>query len=444
VFHGARDFSDMYIKEEPVDPTDMEDAGEIGDTQAYRNDVKIEMESDEGSDEECGGGRSELGDDDTFTKNLKYAPRTKNELRLCDLPPVPEIDATINESEVTKIGVIASFVDELVVVESCPGNPAIDLESVLFLDMGQRALGTVFDVIGPVNQPYYCIRFNSKEHIQTKDICPGMDVFYAPKSDEFTSYVFLDQLMRLKISDASWRDDEEPPPQFLDYSDDEEERIAKKEVVITKMVKAGASEEEVAKKRARLHAPRQQQQQQQQDYLPNNRNISVGNNCNYDNNTSGNMHYNDQRHDNGMYSSTMNPFYRQERRFNPRDQGPVTWNSYRPQQNLQRNPWPQNDTNSRFPGADQSYINSMPPFSPTPPPFRASPSPSFNAPPPPATPPPPGAGYGHMNRPPPQFSQPPPMFSPGPPQPPHPNNQQQYQHQQQQQSPWNQPRNNYY
>jgi hypothetical protein len=72
VFHGARDFSDMYIKEEPVDPTDMEDAGEIGDTQAYRNDVKIEMESDEGSDEECGGGRSELGDDDTFTSKLFY------------------------------------------------------------------------------------------------------------------------------------------------------------------------------------------------------------------------------------------------------------------------------------------------------------------------------------------------------------------------------------
>ena len=38
------------------------------------------------------------------------------------------------------------------------GNPALDLDSVLFLDSGSRVLGRVFDVIGPVQRPYYCVR----------------------------------------------------------------------------------------------------------------------------------------------------------------------------------------------------------------------------------------------------------------------------------------------
>ena len=89
---------------------------------------------------------------------------------MSELPPVQDLDFTVNESEVTKIGVIRSSVDELVVIESLPGNPAIDIDSVLFLDHGKRALGRVFDVIGPVALPYYCVRFNSKDHIQVFDI----------------------------------------------------------------------------------------------------------------------------------------------------------------------------------------------------------------------------------------------------------------------------------
>ena len=42
--------------------------------------------------------------------------------------------------------------------------------------------------------------------------------------------------MKLKISDASWKDDEEPPPDFLEYSDDEQERAAKQQRTINKMI----------------------------------------------------------------------------------------------------------------------------------------------------------------------------------------------------------------
>ena len=46
-----------------------------------------------------------------------------------------------------------------VVVKSLPNTAAVDLESVLFLEKGGRALGRVFDVFGPVSRPFYAVRY---------------------------------------------------------------------------------------------------------------------------------------------------------------------------------------------------------------------------------------------------------------------------------------------
>ena len=119
-------------------------------------------------------------------------------MRLCDLPPVEELDLTVPEAEVVKIGTVSSCVEELVVIESLPGVPAIDLDSVLFVESGRRALGRVFDVIGPVARPLYCVRFNSAAHIQRTGVLRGMEVFFAPRT-EYTTFVFLEQLMKMKI-----------------------------------------------------------------------------------------------------------------------------------------------------------------------------------------------------------------------------------------------------
>lgn len=70
----------------------------------------------------------------------------------------------------------------LVIVEAYLDTPALDLDSVLFLDEGDRALGHIFDVIGPVKQPMYCVRFNSKEHIEKNKVEVGMTVYCAPKT----------------------------------------------------------------------------------------------------------------------------------------------------------------------------------------------------------------------------------------------------------------------
>merc|ERR1719430_1629361 len=104
---------------------------------------------------------------------------------------------SVAEADCLEVGVISSTVDELVVIESNPGVPALDLETVLFLEKGAKALGKVFDVIGPVTRPYYVVRFNNDQHIQEKGVTKGLMVYYAPRT-EHTTFVFLEQLMMMK------------------------------------------------------------------------------------------------------------------------------------------------------------------------------------------------------------------------------------------------------
>jgi hypothetical protein len=85
----------------------------------------------------------------------------------------------------------------------------------------------VFDVIGPVSSPIYCIRFNSHEDIEEKGIKIGDKAFCAPRT-EYTSFVILSNIMG-KGSDASWKNDIEPPDNLVEYSDDEQERNAKRQ-----------------------------------------------------------------------------------------------------------------------------------------------------------------------------------------------------------------------
>ncbi|XP_026756147.1 H/ACA ribonucleoprotein complex non-core subunit NAF1 [Galleria mellonella] len=166
------------------------------------------------------------GDEDPVNRSGKLEPpRVLGELELDDLPPIEDLAISLPEQETTKIGTIASIVDRLVIVRSFPDTPAVDLDSILFLDNGAKTLGKVFDVFGPVTEPHYCVRFNSQEHVKERGIQTGLDVYIAPRS-QHTSYVFLSELMKLKGSDASWRNDIEPPPNQIDYSDDEEERKA--------------------------------------------------------------------------------------------------------------------------------------------------------------------------------------------------------------------------
>ena len=72
----------------------------------------------------------------------------------------------------------------------------------------------VYETFGPVKKPYYQIRFNKEEDIAKHcdgAIVPGAEVFHAPGHPEYTRYIFLSQLYKLKGSDASWEHNNEPP-----------------------------------------------------------------------------------------------------------------------------------------------------------------------------------------------------------------------------------------
>jgi len=319
---GCKDFSDVYIKEEPEDVEELwsvDTKGARDPTETVQEfmelqEVKVEIESEDESESDSSSSSDsdeELENAVTSTKEdaaekEEGPPRTKNELCTKDLPHIDDLTTTVEECDCLEVGVISSTVEDLVVIESNPGVPALDLETVLFLEKGAKALGKVFDVIGPVTRPFYVVRFNSGQHILDRGVAKGMMVYYAPKT-EHTTFVFLEQLMNMKISDASWFNDEEPPPHFIEYSDDEEERSAKKERKVQKIIEKGGNVTEVAAKRGRYEEGR-------------GRGRGRG----------GNQNGGQPAYCNSMYTAQTNPFYRSERAYDPR-QGQISWGHYHTQ-----------------------------------------------------------------------------------------------------------------
>ncbi|KAF9421296.1 hypothetical protein HW555_002768 [Spodoptera exigua] len=185
-------------------------------------------------------------------------PKVNGEMGLDDLPPIEDLAISLPAQDTTKIGTIVSIVDRLVIVRALPETPAVDLDSVLFLDKGAKALGRVFDVFGPVTEPHYCVRFNSVEHVRERGAQTGADVYIAPQS-QHTNYVFLTELMKIKGSDASWLHDVEPPPHQVEYSDDEEERRANRARKEQRKERTEESEDGETSKTTRKFAERRNQ-----------------------------------------------------------------------------------------------------------------------------------------------------------------------------------------
>jgi len=355
------DFGDLYIKEEPAwsldtdghkDPQDLivpefsvVQVEILRQVKRFRsnNDLQVKQEivSDSESSDSDSSEEEEIVQEKEKEEEVEKEPppKTKNELGLSDLPAVEDLSLKVKKSECQAIGLVSSLVDQLLVIESLPDLPALDLESVLFAieeadgegqDDDLAAIGRVFDVIGPVTRPYYCVRFNSEEHIRSKNLKKGQQIFFAPKT-EHTAFVFLEQLMKMKISDASWCNDEEVPLDFQEFSDDEQESKARQRKKLDKMVEKGVDPNKVEAKKARMEAGRAKHEQRHNDAR---RGVSEN-----------------PRVNNGLYSPQANPFYRQQRSYDPRTAGGgIRWNDYNvpqpfqphnQQQNYNMHPSPQ-------------------------------------------------------------------------------------------------------
>ncbi len=186
---------------------------------------ELALENDDDSDEE----------ENRFNSNQKYL-KTKGELTLNELEPVAQLKIDLDEKiKLIKMGVVLSIVDDkLVVIQSMldenQKTKPLDEETILF-DSKRKCLGKIFEVFGPVTSPFYSIRFNNTKEIKDYglDVQKGAYIYYAPDSNEYTKFIFnIDELRRIKGSDASWNNDNEPPVDCLEYSDDEKEQLAKK------------------------------------------------------------------------------------------------------------------------------------------------------------------------------------------------------------------------
>ena len=169
------------------------------------------------------------------TQTTQKYLKTKGELTIDDLQPVAQLSINLDDSiKLIKMGTVISIVDDkLVVIQSIMNESQLakplDEETILF-DSNRKCLGKIFEVFGPVTSPFYSIRFNNSKEI--KDNClivqKGNFIFYAPDSTKLTKFIFnVDDLRRVKGSDASWNHDNEPPAENLEYSDDENEQQAK-------------------------------------------------------------------------------------------------------------------------------------------------------------------------------------------------------------------------
>jgi len=204
------------------------------ETYRVRNEEMIDISSDScpdstSSDESDSSEASESEEPNVTFKNqlTKKIPVTKGELTIYDLPPIENLNIKLPVEELDHMGRVSSIIDVLVVVQSFKNKPVMNLDSILFLKTG-CPLGHVFDVFGPVVAPLYSIRFNSVQEIAERNIVLDTPVFYAPNYESpITDYVFYQQLLAVRGSDASWKHNNEPPAEYVDYSDDEQERMAK-------------------------------------------------------------------------------------------------------------------------------------------------------------------------------------------------------------------------
>ena len=72
---------------------------------------------------------------------------------------------------------------------------------LLFMSKGTTMMNClfsrqVFETFGPVQTPFYSVRFNVDRDINDKDVHVGDKVFYAPDMMEFSNFVFVTQLKK--------------------------------------------------------------------------------------------------------------------------------------------------------------------------------------------------------------------------------------------------------
>lgn len=175
--------------------------------------MKIFHESESDSSSESSVSEFEFDDDEVALESKEKTEilRTKNEV----LPVPKEITVSV-DCQISPLGTLESIVEGCCVIkQTC--KEVLNISAVILYE-DRFVLGEVEETFGNVKQPFYTVRVLDVE--QHKDRI-GSLVYYVKGS----AIVNVEELKRMKGTDASNLYDEETDEEF---SDDEKEREAKK------------------------------------------------------------------------------------------------------------------------------------------------------------------------------------------------------------------------
>ncbi|KAI9784673.1 MAG: hypothetical protein M1816_000789 [Peltula sp. TS41687] len=139
----------------------------------------------------------------------------------------PNVIITVDMT-IEHLGTVEFVVENLVVIKADVSGEYQVLESGSVLCLADRTvIGAVAETLGRVQQPYYSVRFNSKEEISQAGVTVGAKIFYVP---QYSSRALTQTLKAVKGSDASNLHDEEVGEDEQEFSNDEAEAEHKRKI----------------------------------------------------------------------------------------------------------------------------------------------------------------------------------------------------------------------
>ncbi|XP_069600274.1 H/ACA ribonucleoprotein complex non-core subunit NAF1 [Ranitomeya imitator] len=211
----------------PLDYVKIEDGASSSEDSSSDSDTDSDSSSSSSSTSSSSSSLSSIIQLDKPQENNDVPLKTKDELLVAELPEVEELSINLPDHvELKPFGTVSSIIEQLVIIESLRDILPLNEDTIVFKE-DRSTVGKIFEIFGPVPHPFYVVRFNSKDHIESCGIKIKDTMCFAPSVEDFTQYIIPDVLKREKGSDASWTNDQEPPAEVVEYSDDEKERDAK-------------------------------------------------------------------------------------------------------------------------------------------------------------------------------------------------------------------------
>lgn len=206
------------------------------------------IQEDGGSDDE-GGGKAGQGAKSGPLRTLNEKPE--------EVVPKPNVTIT-GDMNILEAGIVETLVgNEISIAANASGeHQVLDAGTILCLE-NRSVIGQIAETFGPVQRPYYIVRFTNAATISEAGISHRTKVFWVEK---YANRVFT-QNLSVKGSDASNIHDEEVADAEIEFSDDEAEAEHKRRLKEAKQSTRGgrqASNDGISKtaQHGRVHNPR--------------------------------------------------------------------------------------------------------------------------------------------------------------------------------------------